>query len=190
MPCERINYLTTLTGKSRPSHWPRSVQSIVKRTSTPAASACVGRSQRNVPKPVARLRLSVVVIQLSDDQRTETNSRNSRRRIRPAGIRLTFEALRQTTGAGWGLLFTYRAWACGGMSNTAPSRNERSNLICSACAQTNGIALPEGRPKSSSRSGISSLSQICSGRRPPGLAEASNVANNRRASSSRPAAIS
>jgi hypothetical protein len=59
----------------------------------------------------------------------------------PPQFRLIFEVVRQKMGAGLGVLFTWRASVCGGMSNTAPPRNERSHLMCSACAQTKGIAL-------------------------------------------------
>ena len=55
---------------------------------------------------------------------------------------------------------------CGGMSNTRPSSSDRRSLRYSACAQTSGIAEPDGRPKNSSRSGMSAASQICSGKRP------------------------
>ena len=55
-------------------------------------------------------------------------------------------------------------------------------MICSACAQTRGIADPEGRPRKSSRSGTSSPSQTCSGRRCPSLPHASNVRSKRPAS--------
>ena len=61
----------------------------------------------------------------------------------------------------------------------APSRSERSSLICSACAQTSGIAEPDGRPRNSSRSGMSSASQTCSGSRWPSLAKPSKRAQQR-----------
>ena len=44
-----------------------------------------------------------------------------------------------------------------------PSASERSSLRYSACAQTSGMAEPDGRPKKSSRSGMSGASQTCSG---------------------------
>ena len=46
------------------------------------------------------------------------------------------------------------------------SRSDRHNLTYSACAHTSGMAEPDACPMKSSRSGMSALSQICSGRRP------------------------
>ena len=60
----------------------------------------------------------------------------------------------------------YRCTVCGGRSKTSPSNNERHNLTYSACAHTRGMAEPDAWPMKSSRSGMSALSQICSGRRP------------------------
>src|SRR5665213_2317665 len=100
------DYLPTATVKSAPSHLPRRVHRMVNRSALPATRDCVGRSQTNVPKPVARHSLSVVVIQLSDDQCTDAGSSNSRRRIRSTAIRLILEVVRQTIGAGSGVPFT------------------------------------------------------------------------------------
>jgi len=76
------------------------------------------------------------------------------------------------------------------MSNTRPSLMERRSLTYSECAHTSGMADPDGLPQNSSCSGISSASQICSGIKPPGLANASMALRSASAISCRPAASS
>ena len=68
------------------------------------------------------------------------------------------------------------------------SASERSSLMCSACAQTSGMADPLGWPRTSSRSGMSALSQTCSGISAPRLVQASIVSSNAAACARSPSA--
>src|SRR6185312_10182615 len=83
----------------------------------------------------------------------------------------------------------YLSWVNMGKSQIFFFFIELHNLIYSACAHVNGIADPECFPKNKSFSGMSVVSQICSGSKE--LLENNSIAlNNFFAPSILPAAIS
>src|SRR5665213_24075 len=142
-----------------------------------------------MPSPVSFVSVSLLVCQLLSVQRTTASAITSMRNIFLNEIVFGCPLKCQITKGEVVFCIMYRSWVNIGISVILFSFIEQHNFIYSACAQVNGIADPECFPKNKSFSGMSVVSQICSGSKE--LLENNSIAFNRFfAVSILPAAIS